>query len=460
MTFKNSASASQGAMDMLEGGVLRKLLVFAIPLIASGVLQQSFNAVDIAVVGRFASSQALAAVGGNNVVINILVNLFVGVSIGANVVAANYIGRRNEAGVRRTVGSAAALALLSGFLLTILGQLLVHPILVAMSTPGDVLPLASLYLRLFFIGMPFVMVFNFGASLLRSIGDTRRPLYMLIVAGIVNTVLNLLLVVGLDMSVAGVAIATVIAQGLSAAMMVRTLLRETSEVKLNLREIRLSRSEVVKMLRIGVPAGLQGMIFSFANIFVQTTINGFGSAAVAGSSASLNFESYSYFVISAFSQAAVSFISQNYGAGRYDRCVEVFRKSMFLALVSSSVLNLSMVFFREPLASLFSSDPEVLSYACERMLTVLLFQFVACSYEVAGGAMRGLGYSMTPTIVTVVGTCLLRLGWIFAVFPAYGTFRSLLVVYPVSWVVTGIVMLVAWHVVRSKRLTAVVAISG
>ncbi|MDE6177344.1 MAG: MATE family efflux transporter, partial [Paramuribaculum sp.] len=363
MTFKNSASASQGAMDMLEGGVLRKLLVFAIPLIASGVLQQSFNAVDIAVVGRFASSQALAAVGGNNVVINILVNLFVGVSIGANVVAANYIGRRNEAGVRRTVGSAAALALLSGFLLTILGQLLVHPILVAMSTPGDVLPLASLYLRLFFIGMPFVMVFNFGASLLRSIGDTRRPLYMLIVAGIVNTVLNLLLVVGLDMSVAGVAIATVIAQGLSAAMMVRALLRETSEVKLNLREIRLSRSEVVKMLRIGVPAGLQGMIFSFANIFVQTTINGFGSAAVAGSSASLNFESYSYFVISAFSQAAVSFISQNYGAGRYDRCVEVFRKSMFLALVSSSVLNLSMAFFREPLASLFSSDPEVLSYA-------------------------------------------------------------------------------------------------
>lgn len=448
----NPDRKKSASVDMLHGGLFRKLIIFSLPLIGSGVLQQSFNAADIAVVGRFSSSQALAAVGGNTMVVSILVNLFIGISIGANVVVANYIGRGNDSGVRRAVATTASLALISGVLLTVLGLVLARPILEAMSTPDDVIDLAVLYLRIFFLGMPFMMVYNFGAAVLRSIGDTRRPFYMLIASGIVNTLLNLLLVIVFDMSVAGVAIATVVANVVNAVLMVRVMLREQGAWALVPRAMTLNRQEMSKIIRIGLPAGIQGMIFSFANIFVQASVNSFGSACVAGSAAAVNWEFYCYFFISAFAQACVAFISQNYGAGNHERCRRVFAMCMAMSVVACGVPNILLTLLKEPCIAVFTGEADVLPFAFERMETVLMFQFIACSYEIAGSALRGLGYSMTPTIITIFGTCVLRLGWIFFVFPSTQSFASLMFVYPLTWTVTGIAMLAVWAVVARRKL--------
>ena len=318
--MKSSRADSPIRIDMLNGGLFRKILMFALPLMASGILQQSFNSIDVAVVGRFASSQALAAVGSNGMIISIMVNLFLGISVGANVVISNYIGQRNEQGIRKAVRTVSFIALWSGLLLLVLGVSLARPILELMNTPHDVIDLATLYLRIYFLGMPFMMIYNFGAAILRSMGDTKRPFYSLIAAGIINTGLNLVLVIGFEMSVAGVAIATVASNIVSASIIVFLLLREKEPFRLEWKKITVERNEFRHMLRIGVPAGVQGMVFSFANIFVQSSINGFGSDAVAGSAAAINYEYYCFFVISAFAQAAVAFVSQNYGAGQIDRC--------------------------------------------------------------------------------------------------------------------------------------------
>ena len=401
-------------VDMLHGPLLGKIMVFALPLIASGILQQSFNAVDVAVVGRFCSSHALAAVGSNGALINIMVNLFLGISVGANVVIANYIGRRNDSGIRRAVSTATFIALASGLLLMLIGLLFARPILEMMNTPADVIELASLYLRIYFLGMPFMMVYNFGAAIMRSMGDTRRPFYALVIAGIVNTCLNLLLVIVLGMGVEGVAIATVIANGVNAAIIVWLLCREPEPFCLNLRNIKIEQSELKKILQIGVPAGVQGMVFSFANIFIQSTVNTFGAAAIAGSAAALNYESYCYFIISAFAQSTVAFVSQNYGAGEHQRCRRVVRLCMMLSMGISLVLNLLIVWQSRLCAGIFSTSPEVIDFAARRIHVALMFQWIACSYEISGAALRGLGHSMTPTVITIFGTCVLRLLWVLA----------------------------------------------
>lgn len=450
-SVKGGRSLGKG-VEMLSGSIYRNMILFAIPLIATGVLQQSFNAVDIAMVGRFVGREALAAVGSNAMVINIMVNLFAGLAVGANVVAANYFGRQDEEGVSRISATSFVVSLLSGVILTLLGLVFTEPILIAMSTPEDVLPLATLYLRIIFAGMPMMMVFNFGAALLRSRGETKGPFYMLLVAGIFNTALNLLFIIVFEMGVAGVAIATIVAQGLAAALMVRALLREQSPLKISFSRLCIHGVALRKMMRIGFPAGLQGMVFSFANIFVQTAVNGFGSEGVAGSAAALNFEYYSYFVISAFVQATLAFTGQCYGAADYDRCRRIFRVGMLLAVVGCGALNIACVLLKAPLVGLFSDDASIFPYAYDRMEVVLLFQFIACSYEIAAGSMRGLGVSLTPALITIGGTCVLRLGWIFWVFPSLGSFRSLMVVYPLSWAVTGAGMLIAWRIVARHHL--------
>lgn len=451
MKEKNSVSKS-ASIDMLNGAIFKKLLLFSLPLIASGVLQQSFYAIDVAVVGRFASRQALAAVGGNNMVVSIMVNLFIGISIGANVVIANYIGRKNDEGVRRAASSVALLSIISGVALTLIGLIFSRPILEAMSTPDDVIDLAALYLRIIFLGMPFIMIFNFGAAVLRSVGDTKRPFYMLVVSGVVNTVLNVVLVVAFGMSVEGVAIATFVANVVNAWLMVRVLRREKGPWALVVSDMKLHRTEVAKILRIGLPAGVQGMIFSFANIFVQSSVNSFGSAGVAGSAAAVNYEFYCYFIISAFGQACVAFMGQNYGAGNYDRCRKVFGQSMLLSVVCCGVANFLFYLFREPCVAVFTDEVAVADYAFTRMQWVLLTQFVASSYEISGSALRGLGYSMTPTLITVFGTCVLRLGWVFWIFPANNTFLGLMLVYPASWILTGVAMLAAWWIISNRVL--------
>ncbi len=440
-------------MDMLHGSIFRKLLLFALPLIASGILQQSFNSVDVAVVGQFASSQALAAVGSNGLVISLIINLFIGISVGANVVIAHYIGRKDEQGIQNAISTTAVIAATSGIFLLITGLVIAKPLLEALDTPEDVMDLAVLYLRIFSLGMPFMMIYNFGAAILRSMGDTKRPFYSLVIAGVINVGLNLLLVIGFKMSVAGVAIATVASNIVNAAIIICFLTHEKGIFRLKLKKLSVSKPELRKILQIGVPAGIQGMVFSISNVFVLATINSFGSAAVAGSSAALNYEYYCYFVVSAFAQAAVAFISQNYGAGKIERCKNIFRQSMLLGLLGCAFLNLLIVWQKEFFIGFFTSEPDIVRYAAIRMEYVLLFQFMASSYEISGAALRGLGYSMTPTVLTIFGTCLLRLVWIFVVVPISRSYETLLTVYPISWVITGIAVCTAYAIIRRKAFS-------
>ncbi|MDE5941357.1 MAG: MATE family efflux transporter [Muribaculaceae bacterium] len=437
-------------IDMVSGGLTGKIMAFALPLMASGILQQSFNAVDVAVVGRYCSSQAMAAVGSNGPIINILVNLFLGISVGANVVIANYIGRKNEHGIRRAINTTGFVALASGLILMLIGLTLARPILEMMNTPHDVIELAAVYLRIYFLGMPFMMAYNFGAAIMRSMGDTKRPFYSLVIAGVVNTALNLTLVIGLDMGVKGVAIATVASNAVNAGIILWLLRREQEPFRLRVRDIRVEHGELGKMLRIGVPAGVQGMVFSFSNIFIQSAINSFGSAAVAGSAAALNYEVYCYYIISSFSQAAVAFVSQNYGAGEHERCRKVFRICMFLAVAMSVAANALIAWQGKACAHIFTNDPEVVAFAIERLHAALLFQWIACSYEISGACLRGLGYSMTPTVITVFGTCVIRLGWVYYVMQAGESFGTLLGIYPVTWMVTGVAMLATYYLIERR----------
>lgn len=439
-------------IDMLHGPLGRKILLFALPLAASSVLQQMFNAVDVAVVGRFASSEALAAVGSNSPVINLLVNLFVGISMGANVVIANYLGQKNDAGVRRAVGTASVVALAGGLFLMLLGLSVARPILELMGAPDNVIDLATLYLRIYFLGMPFIMVFNFGSAILRSMGDTRRPLLCLVVSGVINTILNLVLVIGFGRGVDGVAIATVVANIVNAVMVVCMLRRIKGPTRLDFSALRVSGGELKKMLQIGVPAGVQGMVFSFSNVVIQSAVNGFGSAAMGGSAAALTYEQFCYFFMSAFCGAAVTFVGQNFGAGEKERCRRVFKLCMIMAVGVTAGLNITIVVFREFFTSLFSTDPEVIEFASVRMLTALSFQCLASSYEVSGSVLRGMGHSSLPAVMTVFGTCVLRLMWVYIVLPLHPTFGFLMVVYPISWVVTGTMVVTAYLRIRRKEL--------
>ena len=447
------ATPASAKIDMLSGSLFKKILLFALPLVASGILQQSFNAVDVMVVGRFSSHQALAAVGSNGALINILINLFLGVSVGANVVISNYIGCKNEQGIRRCVSTVGVIALGSGVLLTIMGLTLSRPILELMNTPDDVIDLATTYLRIYFLGMPMMMVYNFGSAIMRSMGDTRRPFYALVVGGIVNTLINLLLVIVFDMSVAGVAIATVIANTVNASFITYWLLRESEPFTLIPGKMKLYGAETRKMLQIGMPAGLQGMVFSIANIFIQSAINHYGSNAIAGSSAALNYEIYCYFIMVAFNQATMAFVSQNYGAGNYDRCRRAMWMCMAMSVVGVGAANVIITLNAPIFLGFFSSDPEVIHYGVIRLEYVLLLQFIASSYEISGSALRALGYSMTPMVMTVFGTCVLRLIWIHTVCADSNNFGLLLSIYPITWVITGTGVLTAYFII-TRRLFA------
>lgn len=439
-------------IDMLHGPLLAKIIIFAMPLAASSILQQLFNSVDVAVVGRFDSSYALAAVGSNGPVISLLINLFLGISMGANVVISNHIGQKDNNLTKYAIRTTAATALFSGLALAVIGVLAARPILTIMGTPTEVLDMAVRYLRIYFIGTPFLLIYNFGSAILRSKGDTSRPLYILIVAGIINTVLNLILVIVFHMGVAGVAIATDIANVFSAASIIFLLIREEEPYRLNLRSIGINKNELKSMLMIGVPAGLQGMVFSFSNVLLQTTINSHGADAVAGSAAAVNFEYYCYFIISAFNGAAITFIAQNYGAGNYNRVKRIYwlclGLSTLLSVASAQLFIWQKTFF----VSLFTPDASVAEYAYTRMLIVLSWQFIACSYEISASAMRGMGKSMLPTLLTIVGTCLLRVVWVFAVCPVWTSYQTIMIVYPITWITTGIMVFTAFHITARKKL--------
>ena len=447
--------ARSNEIDMLNGPLFKKILVFALPLAASSLLQELFNSVDVAVVGHFVGSEALAAVGSNAPVIGLLINLFMGISMGACAIISNHIGQRDDRSIRRAINTVELVALLSGFFLLVLGQVAAEPILTWMGTPSNVLDEAVTYLRIYFLGMPFIMAFNFGAAILRSMGDTRRPLYILVIAGVVNTLLNLLFVLCFRMGVAGVAVATGISNAVSAALIIRLLCKEKEPFCLQFSKVKIYSTELNRMLRIGVPAGLQGMIFSISNVVVQSSINSYGADAIAGSAAAVNFEYYCYFLIQGFNGAAISFIAQNYGAGRMDRVHRVFWICMGSSVAFCAAFNWLFAWQSDFFLGFFSNVPMVHHYGTLRMHIVLALQFIASSYEIAGSSLRGMGKSLTPALLTVFGTCLLRMVWVYVVSPIWRGYDVLMTVYPVSWIVTGLLVLTAyWMTIRKKTAKA------
>lgn len=437
-------------IDMLQGSLMDKILLFAIPLAATSILQQLFSSVDIAILGKFANSQAQAAVGCDGPVINMILNLFIGISVGANVVIARYIGENKEEKVKDTVHTAILSAIVMGIFLLIIGVFSSKYILQWMNTPEDVIGQATTFLRIYFLGAPFIMLYNFGAAILRSIGDTKRPLYCLALTGVVNAALNMTLVIVFHLGVAGVAVGTVVANIISSSMILYFLTQEENCIRVSIRKLKISMLEFKKIIKIGLPAGLQSLVFSVSNVFIQASLNGYGADAVAGSAITLNFEYYAYFIISAFIQATVTFTSQNFGAKQYDRCKKIFKEAFIVSILVSAVMSFCFVFFRSSLISIFTSDPEVARYASIRMVHLLSLYMLINVYEISGGALRGMGYSMTPAIITIFGTCVFRLMWVATISKWYPSFEMLMDVYPVSWIITGILVLSTYFVIRNK----------
>lgn len=437
-------------IDILNGSLIDKIILFALPLAASSILQQLFNSADVAVVGKFAGSEALAAVGANGAVINLLVNLFVGLSVGANVVISTFIGKGEEQNIKKAVHTSILIAVLSGLLLMIIGITFAKTILTAMSTPENIIDLAVKYLRIYFSGMPFIMLYNFTASIFRSKGDTKRPLLALTVSGIVNVLLNLFFVVVLHMNVEGVAIATVISNIISSSILLYWLKKEKGAFRFEIKCLKISVNIVKSMAKIGVPAGVQGMVFSFSNVIIQSALNGLGSVAVAASAAALNYEYFAYFVLSSFSQAGVTFISQNYGAGNRERCRRVVKSCLVLGMVSTIVTCGIFIVFSRPLVGIFTSDTAVAELAIIRIKYILTFELINMTIEVLSGCMRGLGYSFVPACVCVLGICGFRILWIYTVFQRTLTFESLMMVYPSSWAITVIAIIISFIFVKKR----------
>ncbi len=437
-------------IDMCNGSVFRKMLLFAIPLMCSGVLQLLFNAADIIVVGRFAGDNSLAAVGANSSLINLLTNIFMGLSIGTNVLVAQYYGAKKEKDLRVTVHTSMLLSVISGLILTIIGIFGAEKILVLMQTPAEIIDLAALYLRVYFIGMTSTMIYNFGSAILRAIGDTKRPLYYLLFSGVINVILNLIFVVFCHMDVAGVALATAISQTISAALVVRCLIREEGAIHLDLKALSIDKDKFLRIVQIGLPAGFQGMVFSLSNVVIQSAVNGFGNIVVAGNSAGLNIEGFVYIAMNAFYQATISFTSQNYGARNMQRIRKIALAGELYVLVTGVVLGNLMVMFGEELLGIYSTSAEVIEAGMLRLEIIGVTYALCGMMDVLVGALRGIGKSIMPMIVSLVGACGLRLLWIATVFqiPEYHTTRTIYISYPITWTITfsvhAICLIYAW----------------
>ena len=439
-------------MDMCTGSILKKMLLFSLPLMASSVLQLLFNAADIIVVGRFSGDNALAAVGSNTALINLLTNFFMGLSIGANVLVARYYGAKQDKDLVETIHTSMLLSIYSGIILTVVGVLCAKQILIWMKTPEAVLDLAAVYLRIYFLGMTATMIYNFGSAILRAVGDTRRPLYYLVVAGVVKVVLNLVFVIIFRLSVMGVAIATVISQCISAVLILRCLMHETGSIKLDLRKLSINKSKSLKIAQIGLPASLQGVIFSLSNVVIQSSVNLFGEITVAGNSAAANIEGFVYVSMNSLYQATISFTSQNVGAGKYERINKILYTAQICVIVVGLLLGNSALFFGRQLLSVYSGSSEVIDAGMKR-LNIIARTYALCGMmDVMVGALRGLGYSVMPMIVSLIGACGLRLLWIFTFFrmERFHNVTSLYLTYTWSWIITLSAHVICWLIVRRK----------
>ena len=442
---------------MLNGSLWNKIPQFALPVAATAILEQLFNASDIAVVGNFsgaASTIAVAAVGANSFVISLVVNFFIGIALGANVVIANAIGREDEDDVHRAVHTAVVVSVLGGVLVTIFGELISGVVLRSLNVPEEVLPYALLYLRIYLFGMPVILLYNFEAAIFRSIGDTRVPLQTLAFSGILNVLLNLFFVIVLHMTVNGVATATVISNAISSVLLFVRLRRSDKAIHLDWKELRIDRKSLQKILQIGFPAGIQSAVFSISNIVIQSAINSLGTVVMAASSAAFNIEVVAYDVLNSFSQACTTFVGQNYGAGKLDRC----RKTLALCLVEDAIASGTAILLvlgsGRFLLSIFNRDPEVISIGYTRLMMVFTAYFFSMLYEVMSGYLRGFGISLVPALLTMLGVCGVRILWIAAVFPQHRTFQTIMLAYPLSLSATAVLILIAllvYHPSRRKK---------
>ena len=443
-------------MDMLHGSMWDKIIRYALPVAATGILEQLFNASDIAIVGNFtgdARTVAVAAVGANSPIVGLLLNLFIGIALGANVVIANAIGRKDEGTIRRAVHTSVIAAVVGGLLVTVLGELLIGNLLAMLNVPEDVFPYALLYIRIYLLGMPVILLYNFEAAIFRSIGETKIPLRALAISGVLNVLLNLFFVIVLKMTVNGVAIATVISNAVSSILLFVKLARTDSVVRIRKQELRFNGKIFRDILRIGLPAGVQSAVFAVANIVIQSAINSLGTVVIAASSAAFNIEIFAYDVLNSFSQACTTFTGQNYGAGQLKRC----RKVLALCIIEDAIATAGVIALvllsGKMLLSVFNSDPQVVETGYIRLLMVFVAYTFSMLYENLSGYLRGFGISLVPAILTTIGVCGVRILWIATVFPTHRTFKAIMAVYPVSLSVTALLILTAVLLYRpSKRL--------
>ena len=425
-------------VNILEGSLVKNLLLFALPLMFSSILQLLFNAADIIVVGRYAGDASMAAVSSCGALINLIVNLFVGLSIGANVLIARNLGAREYEKTNLAVNSAVSLSLAGGVVLTVFGYFMAPQLLIMMDCPPDVLPLATVYLKCYFLGMPGLMLYNYGAAALRASGDTQRPLVFLTIAGIVNFLMNLFFVIVLKLDAAGVGLATSISQYISGCLVLLSLMKEESALNVDLSNLKIDKDCLVEMARIGLPAGFQGMLFSISNVVIQSSVNSFGSIIMAGNGAAANIEGFVYVSMNSFHQSCLTFVSQNIGASQKARVKKIMLTSLMLVSIVGLLLGIGGYTFGDTLLRIYSKDEAVIAAGLQRLSWVCRPYFICGIMDVLVGGLRGMGLSLMPTIVSLIGVCGLRLLWIATIFVKYRSLEILLISYPVSWIVTSL----------------------
>lgn len=437
---------------MTKGPFLKKILIFSLPLMLTGLLQMLYNTADIVVVGRFAGSASLAAVGATSSLINLILNVFLGMAMGSGVMSARYIGACDDKRLSRCVHTAITLSIICGIAVGIFGFFMSERLLILMDSPADVLPLSKKYLQIYFIGAPASLIYNFGASIVRSTGDTKRPLYILSATGIVNILLNLVLVIRFHMGVSGVAIATITAQYISAICIITRLLRTEGACRLYFSKLRIHLSEMKKILLIGVPAGVQNSLFSLSNVVIQSTVNSFGSTAMSGITAGSNYESFVYICTNAISQTTMTFSSQNMGARKYENLNKIYMRCILLCLLIGGVMSGVGIIFRNQIVGLFSTDPAVIEIGAARLAMILPFYCFCSLMDMGGGQLRGMGKSFEPMLITLMGSCGIRMLWVFVFFPKNPTLLYLYWAYPISWSLTFFALFIGYFIIKRNIL--------
>lgn len=437
-------------IDMCNGPLFGKILLFTLPLMLSGILQLLFNAADVVVVGRFAGNEALAAVGATGALTNLLINLFIGLSVGVNVLVARYYGARQEEEVSQTVHTAILISMIGGIILAVVGIAAARPLLLWMDTPENVIEHSVLYMRIYFLGMPVMLVFNFGSAILRAIGDTRRPLFYLTIAGVINVILNLWFVIGFHMGVAGVALATVIAQCVSTSLIIWCLVKSEGCFRLSFNKLQINWNKFRKIAAIGLPAGIQGSLFSISNVLIQSSVNSFGSVAMAGNTAGSNVEGFVYTSMNSVHQTAVSFTGQNLGGRKYDRINKILTECLLFVTAIGLIMGNGAVLLGNQILGLYSSDPEVIAYGIQRMAVICTTYCLCGIMDVLVGSIRGLGYAIMPMIVSLMGACVFRIIWIYTIFQWNRSLHTLYISYPISWALTAFVHVICFLIVKKR----------